>query len=78
MSLLPRFAHNPQSLAAFCGPNSGGEGLAFSFCPSWMKDGGCWSILWLLKGWALKDTLLRSSLAPKHFSTGLCCQVYPS
>lgn len=41
-----------------------------------MKDGGCWSILWLLKGWALKDTHLRSSLAAKDFSTGLCCQVY--
>lgn len=60
ISLLSRFTHNPQSLAAFCGPNSGGEGLA----------------LWLLKGWALKDTLLHSSLAAKHFSTGSCCQVY--
>lgn len=40
MSLLPMFTHNPQSLdPAFCGPNSGGEGLALPF----MDDG--WGLL---------------------------------
>lgn len=63
-----------QSLATFSEPRSVGEGLAFSLSPSRTKDGGCQGAAWLLKGWALMDTL--SSSAAKHLSTWFCHQVY--
>ena len=63
MSLWSRSTHISQSLAAFSGHESGGEGLETSFSPYSMKDIRCGNAVSAYRGMAWVDTLLHSRSA---------------